>query len=207
MMALATLPDLVARIGRDLTCEEEARVQALLDDASALVAAFTGQTFDLVEDDEITVRAQGAVIRLPQRPVTAVSSVVAVGGAGLPDIPLADWRWDGLDMIRLGDGYSVINLPERWWDDQDGYPGTFRVTYSHGYAKPPPEVVSVVCGMVLRTLTAPTTAGGIVSETIGPYSYRLDSAGAGTAVSLGDADRRMLARFRRTTTTTSTRMI
>ena len=206
MMALATLPDLVARIGRDLTCEEEARVQALLDDASALVAGFTGQTFGLVEDDEITVRAQGAVIRLPQRPVTAVSSVVAVGGAGLPDIPLADWRWDGLDMIRLGDGYSVINLPERWWDDQDGYPGTFRVTYSHGFTSSPADVVAVVCGMVLRTMTAPTSVGGVTSETIGPYSYRLESAGVGTAVALGEMERKALARYRKTTGMISVRV-
>ena len=203
-MALAAKTDLVARLGRDITCEEDARIDALLDDSAALIAAYTGQVFALVEDDTIVIRAQGGLIRLPQRPVTDVASVTAVGG-NLPDVPLADWAWDEIDTIRLGSGHCVINLPEQWWD-LDGYPGTYRVVYSHGYASPPADVIAVQCGMVLRTLTAPTAAGGIISETIGPYSYRLDAAGAGTAVTLSDMDRRALARYRRTAGTTSTKV-
>lgn len=197
MVALATKTDLMARIGRDFTCDEEARLDALLADASALVRAYTGQDFTTASSQTVTLRAQAGVIRLPQRPVTAVASVVAIGIDGTPDVPLVDWWWDGLDQIRLGEGNYVINLPEVWWDDEDGYPGTFSVTYSHGYANVPADVVAVVCGMVLRTITAPTMAGGIVSETIGPYSYRLDSAGAGTSVALGEMDRRALSRYRR----------
>lgn len=195
---LASKADLVARLGRDLTCAEDARLAALLADASALVRAYTGQDFAFTQDDVVTVRAQAGMIRLPKRPVVAVSSVVAVGGNGQPDVPLVDWWWDGLDLVRVGAGEYVINLPEQWWDDEDGYPGTFRVTYSHGWAEVPPDVVAVVCSMVLRTLTAPTTVGGITSETIGPYSYRLESPGVGTAVSLTDAERKTLARYRRT---------
>lgn len=199
MASLATKTDLVARLGRDITCEEDARLDALLADASALIRAYTGQEFAVATDAQVTLRAQAGLIRLPQRPVTAVSSVVAIGGNGAPDLTLTDWWWDGLDMVRIGAGEYVINLPDQWWDDEDGYPGTFRITYSHGYASVPPDVVAVACGMVLRTLTAPTVAGGIVSETIGPYSYRLDSAGAGTSVSLSDMERKALARYRRTT--------
>lgn len=198
MAPIATKADLVARLGRDITCEEDARLDALLADASALVRAYTGQDFAQTADAEVTLRAQAGMVRLPQRPVTAVSSVVAIGGNGTPDLPLVDWWWDGLDLVRIGAGEYVINLPEQWWDDEDGYPGTFRITYSYGYATPPADVVAVVCGMVLRTLTAPTAGGGITSETIGPYSYRLESAGVGTAVSLGEMERKTLARYRRT---------
>lgn len=198
MAPLATKADLVARLGRDISCEEDARLEALLTDASALVRAYTGQDFAVTADAEVTLRAQAGLIRLSQRPVTAVSSVVAIGGNGTPDLALVDWWWDGLDLIRIGAGEYVINLPEQWWDDEDGYPGTFRVTYSYGYATPPPDVIAVVCGMVLRTLTAPTAVGGVTSETIGPYSYRLESAGVGIAVSLGDMERKTLARYRRT---------
>jgi hypothetical protein len=196
---LATKADLVARLGRDLTCEEDARLEALLADASALVRAYTGQDFTETVDAQVTMRAQAGLIRLPQRPVNAVESVVAIGGNGAPDVALTDWWWDGLDLIRVGAGDYVINLPEQWWDDEDGYPGTFRVTYSYGYATPPADVVAVVSGMALRTLTAPTAVGGVTSETIGPYSYRLESAGVGTSVSLGDMERKVLARYRRTT--------
>jgi hypothetical protein len=195
--ALATTDDLEARLGRDLTAAEEARADALLDDASALIRAYTGQDFALAEDDEAVLRGPGGLVRLPQRPVTAVSSVVAIGGDGAPDITIIDWVFDGIDQIRVGAGTFVINLPEVWWDD-DGYPGTYRVTYSHGYATVPGDVVAVVCGMVLRTLTAPTMAGGVRSETIGSYSYQLDSAGLGLAVSLSQEDRKVLARYRQT---------
>lgn len=206
MAPLATKADLVARLGRDVTCDEDARLDALLEDASALVRAYTGQDFTATASQTVTLRAQAGMIRLPQRPVTAVASVVAIGINGTPDVPLVDYWWDGLDQVRLGDGNYVINLPEVWWDDEDGYPGTFSVTYSHGYGTVPPDVLAVVCGMVLRTLTAPTSVGGVTSETIGPYSYRLESAGVGTAVSLGEMDRRALARYRRRVGTSTVRV-
>jgi hypothetical protein len=189
--ALATTEDLAARLGRDLTTAEETRAAALLDDASALIRSFTGQTFTLVADDVVVLRVQGGIVRLPQRPVTAVSSVVAIGGAGMPDVVVIDYIFDGVDEVRIGEGSFIINLPAIWWDD-DGYPGTFRITYSHGYATVPATVVAVACGMVLRTLTAPTMAGGVTGETIGSYSYRLDAAGAGTSVMMSKDDRQTL---------------
>lgn len=204
MTNLVAKADLVARLGRDVTCDEDARLDALLADASALVRAYTGQDFSAATDT-VTLRAQGGVIRLPQRPVTAVASVTAIGLNGTPDVALVDWWWDGLDQVRLGEGNFVINLPEVWWDDEDGYPGTFAVTYTHG-APVPPDVVAVVCGMVLRTVTAPTSVGGVTSETIGPYSYRLESAGVGTAVSLSEMERKALSRYRRTVGTSSVRV-
>lgn len=197
MISLATPEDIEARLGRDLTEAEASRAIALLADASAMIRAYTGQDFALVEDDEVTLRGPGGIIRLPQRPVTAVSSVTAVGGDGVPDVVLVDWIWDGVDEVRVGNGSFVINLPEVWWDD-DGYPGTYRVTYSHGYVEVPADVVAVVCGMVMRTLTAPTMAGGVRSETIGPYSYQLAEAGTGISVIMSQADRDALKRYRRT---------
>ncbi|HWB37182.1 MAG TPA: hypothetical protein VHA75_14285 [Rugosimonospora sp.] len=205
MSALASQDDLEARLGRDLTAAEETRADALLADASALVRAFTGQTFDLVVDDVVVLRAVGGTITLPQRPVTAVTKVEVIGGSeALPDFTTSDWLFDDIDTIRVGEGSWIINVPEAWWDD-DGYPGTYRVTYSHGYASAPPDVIAVVCGMVNRALTAPTMAGGVTSETIGSYSYRLDSAGAGLAVAMSAEDRKVLARYRSTASTIKVR--
>jgi hypothetical protein len=197
MTALAAKEDLADRLGRELTTAEANRADALLADASALVRAFTGQEFSGPTEESVVLRGQGAAIRLPQRPVTAVTSVVAIGGNGLPDVALVDWIFDGIDTIRVGEGSFVINMPAVWWDD-DGYPGTFRVDYTHGYTTVPADVVAVVCGMVLRTLTAPTMAGGVRSETIGPYSYQLDAAGTGLSVMLTQADRDALKRYRQT---------
>lgn len=167
---------------------------ALLLDASALVRSYTGQDFLLVEGDTVVLRAQQGEIRLPQRPVIEVTAVVAIGAGGAPDVPVVGWEWDGLDILRTVTDSPVTNLPELWYEDEaEAYPGTYRVTYSHGPTEVPADVVAVVARMVLRTLTAPTLAGGVTGETIGPYSYRTDGSGIGTAVVMTDEDRKMLA--------------
>lgn len=199
MPALASATDLEVRLGRELTEPETLRVDALLDDASAAVRSYTRQTFDLVEDDEVVLRAQGGVVCLPQRPVVTVTSVAVIGGSeALPGFTIVDYLFDGVDTIRIGEGAAVINMPEAWYDDEDGYPGTYRIAYTHGYETVPADVVRVVCGMVLRTLTAPTMAGGVTSETVGPYSYRMDTPGTGLSVALTAADRTELSAYRRT---------
>ena len=202
MSALASQADLESRLGRALTPAEEARVEALLADASALVRAFTGRSFTLTEDQEITLRAVGGRILLPQTPVIEVTRITAVGGSdALPDFTVADWTFDGIDTVHIGSGACVINLPEAWWDSEDGYPGTYRVVYSHGDATVPADVLSVVCAMALRPLTTPKMVGGVVSETIGSYSYRLDAAGGGLGVAMTAEDRKVLNRYRRKATT------
>ncbi|TDD97640.1 hypothetical protein [Actinomadura rubrisoli] len=196
MSALASQADIERRLGRGLTAPEAARVAALLDDASALVRAYTGQAFELVEDDEVVLRASGGAIVLPQRPVSAVSSVVAVGGSeALPDFTVVDWMFDEIDTIRIGEGACVINLPEVWWDD-DGYPGTYRVTYSHGYAAVPGDVLSVVCGVLMRSFGNPQ---GLRSETVGSYSitYAVPATGEALGLNLTRYEQRALDRYRR----------
>ncbi|MFF8412808.1 hypothetical protein [Streptomyces omiyaensis] len=193
MAALADISDLEARLGRPLTAAEAARAQALLDDASAEIRTFTGLSFARVDDDEVVLRAQLGEIRLPQRPVIGVKSVTAIGAGGAPDVAVVGWGWDGLDIIRVSSGIPSINLPEAWYEeDTAAYPGTYRVVYSYGDATPPAIIVTVACRMVLRTLTAPTMAGGVVGETIGPYTYRTDGSGVGTAVTMTEEDRKML---------------
>lgn len=193
MDPLASLTDLSDRLGRPLTAAEEARGQALLADSSALVRGFTGQDFARTDDETVVLRAQQGEIRLPQRPVVDVTAVVAVGAGGAPDLPVTGWQWDGIDIVRTAGDSPSINLPEVWYDEEvEAYPGTYRVTYSHGDAAVPPDVIAVVARMALRTMTAPSMAGGLTGETIGPYSYRTDGSGVGTAVVMTDDDRKML---------------
>lgn len=196
MSALASQADLEARLGRSLTAEEEARVDALLADASALVRAYTGQGFAVTENDEVVLPAIGGQITLPGRPVLEVTRIEAIGGsAALPDFVVADWLFDGIDKVRVGDGACIINLPEAWWDE-DGYPGTFRVTYSHGYAVVPPDVLSVVCGMVTRVFANPSN---LRSETVGSYSvtYSIPATGEALGINLSRYERQTLDRYRR----------
>jgi hypothetical protein len=191
--SLASVSDLEDRLGRPLLPAETGRAEALLADASALVRSFTGRSFSRVDDDTVVLRAQQGEIRLPQTPVIGVTSVVAVGSGGAPDLPVVGWRWDGIDIIRTSTDSPAINMPELWLDDDvDCYPGTFRIVYSHGDAQVPADVVAVVARMSLRTFTSPTMAGGVTGETIGPYSYRTDGSGVGTGVAMTDDDRRAL---------------
>jgi hypothetical protein len=191
--SLASSTDLSDRLGRPLTSGEEARALALLADASAKVRSYTKQSFSRVDDQTVVVRAQQGEIRLPQRPVLDVTAVIAVGAGGAPDLPVVGWQWDGLDIIRTCTDSPVINLPELWYEeDVEAYPGTYRVTYSHGDAQIPDDIIGIVARMALRTLTAPTMAGGVTGETIGPYAYRTDGSNIGTAVVMTDDDRREL---------------
>lgn len=201
-MALAAIADLEARLGRKITSSAEiAQANAFLADAAGKIAGYCRQDFAFTADDEVVLRPIGTLLRLPQRPVTAVTSVTAIGCDGQADYALTGYCWDGSDLIDLA-GWSgaVINAPD-WWGD--GGAESYRVVYSHGYAVIPAEVVAVVCGMVLRVLSSPSPVEGMVTEKIGQYSYGLQQgAGAnGLTVRMTDDDKAALARYRRTATT------
>lgn len=210
MDPLATTADIEARLGRPLLPEEEPRVQALLNDASALVRAWTRQEFTLETGDVVTLRPVGTIVRLPQRPVQNVTGVVAVGGSAvIPDIvlPPGAWTWDKLDKVNVWPPFTkwLLSLPETW---SHGWPSvnTYRITYDHGYPEVPPDVVATVCAMVLRTLLSPSMTPGMVAERIGAYNYQLQQGvgSAGASVVMTQADRDALARYRRRAGTTET---
>jgi hypothetical protein len=190
------------------TSDEATRAAVLLDDASALVRSYTRQDFAPPASDTVVLRESAGVVRLSKRPVTAVTSVVLIGLNGAPDLTVVGWGWDGLDVVDVSGWDSImVNLPE-WVHDRAWLPATYRVTYTHGYAAVPAEVVAVVCGMVGRTLSAPSTASGITSETIGSYSYRTAEPGIGVSVALSAADKAFLddAGYRPRAGTTSVRL-
>lgn len=198
---LATPDDVAARLGRSLTTAETARVGALLDDASAQIRRYCRRDFLLHNDVTQTLHGHDSLIWLPQYPVQSVSTVVAVSGwPGIPNFPIPWFSFDGIRTVRIAPGTGIINLPELWWTSEY-FPQTFQVTYSYGYSQVPYEVVMVAANAALGVLTAPTAAAGVIGETIGPYSYRLESGGGGVAVALTQADLAILKDFRNTANT------
>lgn len=192
MTALACVSDVETRLGRTFTSDEAGRVAVLLGDASALVQSYTRQTFVPPAASTIVLRESAGVVRLPKRPVTAVTSVVLIGLNGTPDITVVGWGWDGLDVVDVsGWDTAMVSLPE-WVQDRSWLPATYRVTYTHGYNEVPAEIVAVVCAMVGRTMAAPSTSSGVTSETIGSYSYRTSEPGMGVTVTLTGADKALL---------------
>jgi hypothetical protein len=196
-----------SRLGRDVTEQEAIRLGPLLADASAQVRRYCRRDFLYHDAEEQVLHGHDSEIYLPGRPVVSVQSVVAIGGAaGLPDVPVPWFTFDGIDTIRLAPGSAIINLPEAWILGADSYPGTYRVAYTWGYAEVPDDVVMVTANAALSVLTAPTAAAGVVGETIGPYSYRLERGGGGVAVALSQADLMQLKDYRGGVRTLITRL-
>lgn len=198
LLPLATIADLEARIG-PLTDSQRLRAPALLDDASELVRGECRQDFVHIEGDTVTLRSTGQTIVLPKRPITEVTSVVAVGIPPAPDLtlPVGSYVFDGIDKILLigGTGW-IVNLAEAWSTDHaNSSAGTYRVTYSHGATIPPKRIKALVSGMVNRTLTAPAISD-LVSESVGQGDYAWQAqqgAGAmGASVRLTAGDRAKL---------------
>ncbi|WP_199553192.1 hypothetical protein [Streptomyces sp. N35] len=193
---LATPSDLAARIGRDLDQAEAARAPVLLADASALVRDYTRQDFSHTRGDAVRLRASAGVLRLSQRPVTAVTSVTEFSAGAGPQPAARGWVWDGKDKILLP--ASCAHQPSGL--------GVYDVVYDHGYPRVPAQVVAVVCAIAARTLLSPSLTAGMVAERIGNYNYQLQQGGGapGATVVMSAADEKALARYGPRSATTIT---
>lgn len=201
LVPLATQADVEARLGRGLNTVEQARIDALLLDATAQIVRYCHRDFQSHTAENTLCRGRDSIIELPDMTTTVVHSVTAIGGGmGLPDVPIPWYTFDGIKTIRVDPGQGIINLPEIWWTS-DMYPQTFRVNRDFGDAEVPVDVVMVCANAALRVLTAPTTAAGVIGESIGPYSYRLERSGGGLAIALSEADLAALSDYRDSDTT------
>ena len=193
---LASVDDVASRLGRDVSEQEAIRLAPLLADASAQVRRYCRRDFLYNTAETQTLYGHDSEIWLPGRPAASVQAVVAIGGGmGLPDVPIPWWSFDGVQTIRISPGAGIINLPEIWWTS-DLYQGTFKVTYTWGDVEVPDDVNMVTANAALGVLTVPTAAAGVIGETIGPYSYRLERGGGGVSVSLTAADLIQLKDYR-----------
>lgn len=164
-MALATIADVEARLGRELTSAEEAQATAWLDDASAL---FVQRSIQKFEEGESTVRLfpKDGIVRLVQRPVIAVNSVETINGTPL------SFTFDGIGSIyEIGTSQPVV------------------VNYEHGSATIPDAVIACVAGAVVRRLSlASDAAAGVQQQTTGPFSQSYASWAVGGQVTLSPSE-------------------
>lgn len=177
-MALATSADVVARIG-ELTPEQAAKVDALLDDATAELQAYASAALEPVDGASIIVYGYER-LRLPRWPVRAVTSVALIDEPN-DDLAVTGWRWDGKELVWLDE------VPKPTWTV--GEP-TWRIVYDYGFATAPDDLKARCVLMVSRVLNSPTAADGLVSENIGQYGFQVSQAtgsqGAGVALTRGD---------------------
>jgi hypothetical protein len=164
-MALATIADVEARIGRSLTAGETSQATAWLTDASSMFVQRAVQKFE-VSESTVRLFPRDGVVRLVQRPVIEINSVTDIDGVEL------DYTYDGFQSIyKLGSYNPVI------------------VNYDHGSDTIPDDVVAVVAGMVVRTLLIPAdAAAGIQQQSVGPFSQSYANWAVGRQVLMSPAD-------------------
>lgn len=188
MADLATVADLEARLGRSLDASETVRAEALLAGASARVRSYTGQQFEQSTTTD-RVRVRSGRLRLPQRPVTAVTALADMNGKDIT------FTWHAGNDILLGSsGYPVRHpIEDAWYRHHDWV----DVTYTHGYAEVPDDVVEVVCQVVLRAFGSDPSASALTQESVEGYSYSMGAAGAAGAVGMLNDEKAALDVYRR----------
>lgn len=186
MEPLATSLDIENHLGRLLTDDELARIDAVLADASAAVRSYTGQDFTASTTTERLRVRRGSIV-LPQRPTSAVAAVEDLNANGLP------YQWDGLDRLLL----TISNLDSFSFVPWSRPIAVVDVTYTHGYDPIPDDIVGVVCSIVTRALGRRPEDAGIQQESIAGYSYTVGSAAAQGGFGMLPDEKAVLDRYRR----------
>ena len=184
-MAFATLTDVEDRLGRDLESDEAFRAAALLEDATdAIRAAAGGQLIFPPVTETITIVGAGRkTLRLPQIPVTAVTAVTVTTTSVATVLTTLDYGWNEDGRFEaIGGGFR------RRWN------GIVTVTYTHGYAVVPLELVGLCARAAVSAIGDPAGAD-VKSESYGPYSVTLSDRPGGVASLLSDADSRIAEKY------------
>lgn len=175
-MALATLSDLGVRLGLDLDGND--RAQALLDDASAAVTGYTGRSFTEDETTE-TLTVEGGKVTLSHGPVLEIVSVEVDGDP-------VEYTWSS------GRKVTIDHVSDFAWSGAV----VVEVTYSHGYAAVPADIVAVVCQIAGRAYGTNPQRSGYTAESLGDHSETLGSSGASGALGILPDERAVLNRYR-----------
>lgn len=148
VVQLASDVDVEAALGRDLTADETARVGAILDKASELFRRRSGQQFT-VGTSEVRLKVNGGRVFLPQRPVTAVTTVTDDDGNPVAYTQFKQW----LTVPLISHQFVTV-------------------AYEHGGEVP--DVVRLCIAEIARKVLGidPNAAAGKVqhTETTGPFT-------------------------------------
>lgn len=178
MAQFATADELGDLLGRTFAVGAELdQANMVLELASAFIQGWIRQTLVLVNNDVVRLTGRwDEYLELPQRPVVAVD-LVKVDGTSLA--ATGDWELLGTALWRS----------TAWAGPQV----VVEVTYDHGYAVIPDDIVAVCLQLAARMLGNPA---GVRQESIGTYSVAY--GGDITGGFLNDADKTILRRYRRT---------
>lgn len=164
---LAEPEDLASLLESDL---DTYKATMMIECATAVVQAITGQRIVQVADDPVTIDldhydTRTRWIDLPERPVTAVASV-SIGATAVTDYTVQLTR----GRIWRADGWITGSL-------RYGMPGTVTVTYTHGYPAGHQrlQLARMAVLSLCRSYGNPT---GATREQIDDYSVMYDAMSA-----------------------------
>jgi hypothetical protein len=164
----------------------DAAMELALRRASARVRRYTRQDITFVGGDTVMLPGGERVLRLPQYPLVVddahpltVVEVADFGGVELEAIEGRDYSRLGNELTR---GYPW-QAPTRlmgwpWAPPQGVWAPKVRVTYSHGYAEVPDDIVDVVLDLATMNLSNPEN---LRSVSIDDYSRTFASETIGNA--------------------------
>lgn len=183
-MALDPLATTAALDARGITLPDGFDADTALASASEAVREAAGCP---ISETTSTVKLTGSYERyleLPGGPVTNVDTVttndVAVTGWRLIDDKLyRSWGWQ---FPQPDTGFCF-----------DTGPGQLVVTYTHGLAVVPEDIIDLVCSMVaMRAATPYDVDARVTSEAIDDFRQTFAAAGGGSAYQLPEATREWL---------------
>lgn len=163
MSQFATAADLAELLGETFDATRTAQANSALELASAAIQAWTRQQIEHVAGDTASLRGVwDDELPLPERPVTAVTSVT----------------YDG-DQLVVDDDYELVGSVLRR-DNGWGGPGVaVVVVYDHGWDPIPDPIRAVALQVASRMMATPQ---GVSAESIGTYSVTYGEAMVGSGV-------------------------
>lgn len=191
-MPFATTDELADWLGYTIT--ETARATLMLEVATGTIQSWTRQTIEQVANDSVELQGTWEpVLKLPERPVTSVSSVTLDGTL----LTVTD------DYVVVKDELRRPNAEYHNWQapSSDFYPFTktgwggpsaiVAVTYTHGFATIPDGVKGVCLSLAGRMFTNPEMAATrVVDAQTFQYGQR--------HLDLTDGEKKVLRKYRRT---------
>lgn len=143
-------------------------------EATAAIKNYTHQVLEAAAGETITLDcAGGARLFLPELPVTALTSVIEDGELLVVD-----------DDYKLGQ-HGILHRIGDYWERGIQI---IEITYDHGYAVIPDDIVSIATRAASRAYQAGLRAEemggvpGITATTLGDYSVTFGGEGAGEGV-------------------------
>lgn len=163
MANFATVEDIEAFLQVEIsTATQITAAERALTEATAAIRNYCHQYLEKVEDEEITLDSTGGTrLFLPELPVTEVASVVEDDEALTVD-----------DDYKLGQYGILHRIGQKWAEGIQ----IVTITYSHGYATIPDDIIAVATRAASRGYQAGLRASddqavvGVQAKSLGDYS-------------------------------------